>query len=203
MIEKNIAEFNALLASKAPVPGGGGASALAASLGAALGSMVANLTIGKKKYAEYETENGSLLRELEELRLKAEELIEKDAEAFEPLSKAYSIPRDAPFRDEEMERCLRMAAEPPMEILRIACRGILIHEKLEKTGSVLAISDVGTGVIMFWAAMYGAAMNVRVNTRLMKDRAYAEALNSEAESLMAAHWKIADKVYETVWERLK
>lgn len=203
MIEKNIAEFNALLASKAPVPGGGGASALAASLGAALGSMVANLTLGKKKYAEYETENGSLLRELEELRLKAEELIEKDAEAFEPLSKAYSIPRDAPFRDEEMERCLRMAAEPPMEILRIACRGILIHEKLEKTGSVLAISDVGTGVIMFWAAMYGAAMNVRVNTRLMKDRAYAEALNSEAESLMAAHWKIADKVYETVWERLK
>lgn len=203
MIEKYIAEFNALLASKAPVPGGGGASALAASLGAALGSMVANLTLGKKKYAEYETENGSLLRELEELRLKAEELIEKDAEAFEPLSKAYSIPRDAPFRDEEMERCLRMAAEPPMEILRIACRGILIHEKLEKTGSVLAISDVGTGVIMFWAAMYGAAMNVRVNTRLMKDRAYAEALNSEAESLMAAHWKIADKVYETVWERLK
>ena len=203
MIEKNIAEFNALLASKSPVPGGGGASALAASLGAALGSMVANLTLGKKKYAEYETENGSLLRELEELRLKAEELIEKDAEAFEPLSKAYSIPRDAPFRDEEMERCLRMAAEPPMEILRIACRGILIHEKLEKTGSVLAISDVGTGVIMFWAAMYGAAMNVRVNTRLMKDRAYAEALNSEAESLMAAHWKIADKVYETVWERLK
>ena len=203
MIEKNIAEFNALLASKAPVPGGGGASALAASLGAALGSMVANLTLGKKKYAEYETENGSLLRELEELRLKAEELIEKDAEAFEPLSKAYSIPRDAPFRDEEMERCLRMAAEPPMEILRIACRGILIHEKLEKTGSVLAISDVGTGVIMFWAAMYGAAMNVRVNTRLMKDRAYAEALNSEAESLMAEHWKIADKVYETVWERLK
>jgi len=203
VIEKNIAEFNALLASKAPVPGGGGASALAASLGAALGSMVANLTLGKKKYAEYETENGSLLRELEELRLKAEELIEKDAEAFEPLSKAYSIPRDAPFRDEEMERCLRMAAEPPMEILRIACRGILIHEKLEKTGSVLAISDVGTGVIMFWAAMYGAAMNVRVNTRLMKDRAYAEALNSEAESLMAEHWKIADKVYETVWERLK
>ena len=94
MIEKNIAEFNALLASKAPVPGGGGASALAASLGAALGSMVANLTLGKKKYAEYETENGSLLRELEELRLKAEELIEKDAEAFEPLSKAYSIPRE-------------------------------------------------------------------------------------------------------------
>lgn len=90
-----------------------------------------------------------------------------------------------------------------MEILRLACRGIEIHEKLEKTGSVLALSDVGTGVIMFWAAMYGAAMNVRVNTRLMKDRDYAEKLNAEVEQLMQSHWKIADKVYENVWERLK
>ena len=201
--EMQIHEFNTVLASKAPTPGGGGASALAASLGAALGSMVANLTVGKKKYAQYEAEHSAVLEELETLRLRAEELINKDAEAFEPLSRAYSIPKDAPGRDEELERCLRLAAEPPMEILRLACRGIQIHERLEKTGSVLALSDVGTGVIMFWAAMYGAAMNVRVNTRLMKDREYAEKLNDELERLMQSHWKIADKVYENVWERLK
>ncbi len=198
-----IGSFNEMLSSKAPVPGGGGASALAASLGAALGSMVANLTTGKKKYAEYEEELSVLMEKLERLRFCAQKLMDEDALAFEPLSKAYAIPKGAPGRDEEMETCLRRAAEPPMEILRLACRGILIHERLEQIGSVLAISDVGTGVIMFWAAMYGAAMNVRVNTKLMKDRSYAEKLNTEVEELMSAHWKIADKVYEKVWERLK
>jgi len=148
-----IDNFNALLASRAAVPGGGGASALAASLGAALGSMVANLTYGKKKYVQYEEELSSILCELEELRLKCQSLMDEDAKAFEPLSRAYSMPKDDPNRAEEMERCLRLAAEPPMEILRLACRGILIHRRLEEIGSVLAISDVGTGVIMFWAAM--------------------------------------------------
>ncbi len=198
-----IHDFNLLLASKAATPGGGGASALAASLGAALGSMVANLTIGKKKYAEYETELSELIPELDALRLEAEKLIDEDASAFEPLAKAYAIPKDAPGREEELERCLSRAAEPPMQMLRLACRGILIHERLEQIGSVMAISDVGTGVIMFWAALYSGAMNVRVNTKLMKDREYAERLNAEVDRLMAEHWKIADSVYEKVWERLK
>lgn len=198
-----ISSFNKMLASKAPVPGGGGASALAASLGAALGSMVANLTLGKKKYAQYEEELSAIMTELEELRLSCEKLMEEDALAFEPLSRAYSIPKDDPNRAEEMERCLHLAAQPPVELLRLACRGILIHERLEKIGSVLAISDVGTGVIMFWAALYGAAMNVRVNTKLMTDRVYAEKLNSEVDELMSEHWKIAERVYENVWERLK
>ncbi len=198
-----IDNFNTLLASRAAVPGGGGASALVASLGAALGSMVSNLTIGKKKYARYEDELNTLLIELDELRIKCQSLMDEDAKAFEPLSKAYSIPKDDPNRTEEMERCLRLAAEPPMKILRLACRGILIHQRLEEIGSVLAISDVGTGVVMLWAALYGAAMNVRVNTKLMTDRVYAEELNSEVDALMAEHWKIADMVYEKVWERLK
>ena len=198
-----IDSFNALLASRAAVPGGGGASALAASLGAALGSMVANLTLGKKKYAQYENELNAFLAELEELRIECQNLMDEDAKSFEPLSRAYSIPKDAPNRGAEMERCLRLAAEPPMKIARLACRGILIHQRLEEIGSVLAVSDVGTGVIMFWAALYGAAMNVRVNTKLMIDLEYAEKLNSELDTLVAEHWKIAEKVYEKVWERLK
>lgn len=198
-----IDSFNAQLASRAAVPGGGGASALAASLGAALGSMVANLTVGKKKYAQYENELNAFLAELEELRIECQNLMDEDAKAFEPLSRAYSIPKDDPDRGFEMERCLRHAAEPPMKIARLACRGILIHQRLEEIGSILAVSDVGTGVIMFWAALYGAAMNVRVNTKLMADRSYAEKLNTEVEALVTEHWKIAEKVYEKVWERLK
>ncbi len=198
-----IDNFNTLLASRSAVPGGGGASALAASLGCALGSMVVNLTIGKKKYSQYEDELNKLLHELEELVSKCQCLIDEDAKAFEPLSKAYSIPKDDPTRAEEMERCLRLAAEPPMEIVRLSCKGIKIHRRLEEIGSVLAVSDVGTGVIILWASLYGAAMNVRVNTKLMTDRAYAEKLNDEVDSLMSEHWKIAENVYEKVWERLK
>lgn len=200
--DMQIPAFGEVLASKSPAPGGGGASALAASMGAALGSMVANLTVGKKKYADYEPELKELLAELEDMRDKACALIDEDAAAFEPLAAAYAIPKDAPGREEEMEKCLRRAAQPPMEMLRLACRGIQIHERLEQTGSIMAISDVGTGVAMFRAAMHGAAMNVRVNTRLMKDRDYAEKLNSEVELLMADRKK-ADAVYEKVWERLK
>ena len=198
-----IDNFNTLLASRAAVPGGGGASALAASLGSALGSMVVNLTMGKKKYAQYEDELSALMAELEKLRTKCQSLIDEDAKAFEPLSKAYSIPKDDPSRADEMECCLRLAAEPPMEIVRLSCKGINIHRRLEEIGSSLAISDVGTGVIMLWAALYGAAMNVRVNTKLMTDRSYAEKLNAEVDALMSEHWKIAENVYEKVWERLK
>lgn len=201
--EMKINEFSALLASKAAVPGGGGASALCAALGAALAGMVCNLTDGKKKYAQYQQEIEALRSEAEDIRLGLEKLMDEDAAGFEPLSKAYSIPKDAPGRDEILEDGLRKAAQPPMEMLRLCCRGIKLHERLEQIGSALAISDVGTGAVLCWAGMYGAAMNVRANTHLMKDRDQAQALNAQVEELMEVHWKIADETYEKVWERLK
>ncbi len=201
--EMKINEFSALLASKAAVPGGGGASALCAGLGAALAGMVCSLTEGKKKYAQYQQEIEAIKAEAEDIRLGLEKLMDEDAAAFEPLSKAYSIPKDTPGRDEILEQGLREAARPPMEMLRLCCRGIKLHQRLEEIGSVLAISDVGTGAVLCWAGMYGAAMNVRANTHLMKDREYAEKLNAEAQALMSEHWKIADETYEKVWERLK
>lgn len=198
-----ICRFNEALASSAATPGGGGASALAASLGVALAGMVCNLTSGKKKYAEHQQEIEELLGQCEKLRVCLEQLMDDDAAAFQPLSEAYKMPKDEPGREEVLEACLRRAAEPPMEMLRLACRGVLVHQRLEQIGSVLAVSDVGTGAVLCWAAMYGAAMNVLANTHLMKDRDYAEKLNAEAGALMAEHWKIADKTYESVWERLK
>lgn len=199
----NLSDYTAVLASKAPTPGGGGASALVAAMGTALAGMVCNLTSGKKKYAEHQTEIEALLSETEELRLRLERLADEDAAAFEPLSRAYAIPKDDPGREAELEKCLRAAAQPPMEMLRLSCRAILIHERLAQIGSAMALSDVGTGAVFCWAAMYGSAMNVLANTHLMKDRDYAEALNAECESLMAGHWQIADQVYESVWEKLK
>ena len=201
LTEKSCTGFAAVLASKAPVPGGGGASALVGALGAALCSMVANYTVGKKKYAAVEEDVKAILAEAEELRGRLLGLVEADAAAFEPLSRAYGIPKDDPTRDEVMERCLRAAAAPPMELLRLSCRAIELHQALLDKGSVMVLSDVGTGVIFCWSALYGAALNVKVNTRLMKDREYAQAMNTETDALVNQYRKIADQVYEAVMGR--
>lgn len=201
LTNRSCTDFAAALASKAPVPGGGGASALVGALGAALCSMVANYTIGKKKYAAVEEDVKAILARAEELRARLLALVEEDARAFEPLSRAYAIPRDDPNRDGVMEQCLRAAAAPPMELLRLSCQAIDLHRELLDKGSTMVLSDVGTGVIFCWSALYGAALNVKVNTKSMKDRDYAEGMNREADELVNKYWKIADGVYETVMGR--
>jgi len=194
-------QFCQVLSAKAPVPGGGGASALAGALGASLGAMVGNYTLGKKKYAGVQEDIRVLLDEAEKLRCDLLAQVEADAAAFEPLSRAYAIPKDDPARDEVMERCLLRAAAVPMEILRLACRGIELHQELERKGSAMMASDVGTGVILCRAALFGAQLNVKVNTRLMADRSCAEKLNAEADALVNKYRKIAEAVYEAVMGR--
>ena len=202
LIELSNKEFSQALSSKAAVPGGGGASALVGSLGAALGLMVGNLTVGKAKYAHSEPEIKELMAEAEKLRIRLLQLVDGDAEAFEPLSKAYSIPKDAPDRDEIMEKCLKDAAAVPMEILRISCKVIELQKGFAELGSSLAISDAGTGVAFCQSAMKGAALNVLINTRSMKDRAYAEEMNFEVETLLNKYEPLAQKVYKEVYDRL-
>lgn len=191
-------EFTDALADKTPVPGGGGTSALCASLGAALCSMVANYTVGKEKYAAVEADVSRILGEAEVLRAQLLALIDADASAFEPLSRAYGIPKDDPKRAETLEKCLFDAAQVPMEIAQLSCRAIDLHAELLNKGSVMMRSDVGTGVALCRAALYGAALNVKVNTKLMRDRKSADALNTELNALVDTYWKRADAVYEAV-----
>lgn len=199
--EQTCGGFLDALAAKTPTPGGGGASALMGALGAALAVMVGNYTIGKKKYADVEPDVRQLMDRAEKLRTQLLTLVDEDADAFEPLSQAYAIPKDDPERDTVMERCLRDAAAVPMEILRLSCQAIELHQELLEKGSVMVLSDVGTGVIACWGALYGAALNVKVNTKSMTDRTYAAALNTEVDALMDKYWKIADAVYESVFGR--
>ena len=179
-----VSEFIVKLASKAPVPGGGGASALAGAIGIALGNMVGALTVGKKKYADVEDEIKDLMEKAETLSSRLLACIEKDAEAFEPLSKAYGIPKDDPSREEIMEKCLRAAAEVPMEILDLCCETIELLKDFGEKGSRIVITDAATGAAICRGAMYGAAINVKVNTKAMKDRAYAENLNQHVDEML-------------------
>ena len=200
--EQTCQGFLDALASKAPVPGGGGASALVGALGAALCTMVGNYTVGKKKYAEVEEDVKALMAKAEDICARLLALVDADAEAFEPLSKAYAIPTHDPNREAGMEQCLRDAAATPMEILRLSCQAIDLHREMLDKGSVMMLSDVGTGVIFCQSALYGAALNVRVNTKSMTDRTFAKAMDEETDALVEQYGTIARQVYNVVLGRL-
>ena len=201
LIDNTVTSFTEVLASPAPVPGGGGASALAGAIGIALGDMVGELTVGKKKYADVEEDVKVLMGRAQDLRVRLLDCVDKDAAAFEPLRRAYGIPKVDPTRDEVMEKCLRDAAASPLVILDLCCEAIELQREFADKGSALAVSDAATGVVFCWSAMYGAAVNVKVNTKAMKDRAYADRINAHVDEKMAQYWPIAEKVYEDIYGR--
>ena len=201
MLDMTVRGFTEALASKAAVPGGGGASALAGAVGAALGDMVGELTVGKKKYAAVEDEVKALMRRAQELRVELLVCVEKDAAAFEPLSRAYGIPKDAPGRDEVMEKCLRDAAAAPLEILDLCCEAIELQRQFADKGSVLAVSDAATGAALCRGALYGAAVNVKVNTKSMKDRAYADRIDAHVNERLEKYGSMADQIFADVYGR--
>ena len=202
MTEKSVESFLSELSAGAPVPGGGGASALAGAAASALASMVANLTTGKKKYAEYQSEIDEILIKTADLVKDFESLIEKDAEVFEPLAKAYSIPKDEPGRDEALEQALNTACSAPYEIVMKTKEACEIIVRLETIGSRLAISDVGVAATMLQTAAKGAAMNVYINTKLMKNRSRAEELNAETFKAVEEVDAKCAAVYEAVKNNL-
>ena len=203
MLDKSLKEFTQLASSKAPVPGGGGVSGLVGSLAASLAEMVTNLTTGKKKYQEYEAEIQDIMQETEQLRVLLLESINKDAEAFAPLAQAYGMNKEAEGYQERMENCLKEAARPPYMIMKYCCRIIELDERLADIGSKLAVSDAATSVMLAHGAMYGGAVNVFVNTRLMKDREYADKIDEEVNGLLSEYGPRALNCYQKVWERLK
>lgn len=199
-------EFIEALASKAPTPGGGGASAYAGALASALASMVGNLTVGKKKYAAVEERVQAELLALEATRLRLLELIDGDAAAFAPLAAAYGMARDtdeaAAAQRAALQVALVDACEVPLEIMRQCVQVIESCVFMAKHGSVLALSDAGAAVVLAKAALLSASLNVRINIGSMADKARAKAYRDQMEDLIAAGGTLADDVYAGVVERL-
>ena len=207
MTEMRMDEFLNELSSKAAVPGGGGASGYAAALGMALGTMVANLTTGKKKYAEYQEEIEDIIDKSQILTRELAEFMDKDAESFEPLSKAYGLPKDTEEQIQEkdriMEAALLDASKTPLELMEKIYESMLILQRLSVVGSSLAISDVGVGIQMAKAALNGASLNVFINTKLMKNTDVARDFNAKADELLDKGNKLADDVYVAVVGRIR
>ena len=200
-------EFVEVLGSKAPVPGGGGASALVGAVGTALGNMVGALTVGKKKYADVEEEMKELMAKATTLQDELLHLIERDAEVFEPLSKAYGMPRETEEEKAEkarvMEIVLKDACSVPMEIMEKCCEAIDLIVEFAAKGSALAISDAGVGAAFCKAALEGASLNVYINTKSMTNREYAEELNRKCDEMLAVYTVKADEIFRNVLGRLK
>lgn len=195
--------FAEKLASRDSVPGGGGAAALAGALGAALASMVGNLTTGKKKYAAYEEDIQRILISAEELRLQLLGCVDKDAEAFAPLARAYGIPKDDPGRAEIMEQALNLACSVPLEIIRLCVKALALLEELAEKGSTLAVSDVGCGATMCRAAAESASLSVYINTKAMQNRTAAAEIEAETENLVKHCVTKADSIFEEVSNKLR
>jgi formiminotetrahydrofolate cyclodeaminase len=205
--EKSCAEFVSVLASKEPVPGGGGASALVGAVGVALGNMVGSLTAGKKKYADVEADILRLKADSDRLQGERLALIQKDADLFGPLAKAYGMPKETDAEKAEktrvMEAALRDACGVPLEIMERCGEAIKVIEEFAAKGSSLAISDAGVGVLFCKAALSGASLNVFINTAAMTDREYAEGINRRANALLAEYEPLADTIFKSVKDKLK
>ena len=189
------------LGSSEPFPGGGGASALAGAIAAELGNMVGSLTVGKKKYADVEEEIKAMMEEMTKISNELTACINKDAEMFAPLAEAYSIPKDDPGRDEILEKCLIDAAATPFEIMELCCKAVELLEDFARKGSGMVTSDAATGAALCKGALMGAAVNVKVNTRLMKDRIYAEDMDVKADRMLEAYCARAEKVFTDYYNK--
>lgn len=202
MLESSAKQFIEALSSKEPVPGGGGASAYVGALGMALGLMVGNLTVGKKKYQDVEADIISIMKQGQAIIDRLNELVKEDAEAFYPLSQAYGLPKnteeEAKIKEETMQKALVKATLVPMEIARTCAQAIDLHEELARKGSRIVISDVGVGVIFAKAALQGAKLNVLINTQIMKDMNLKQKTEAELEELVSEYTEKADKIFNLV-----
>ena len=203
LTENTISGFIEVLAAKAPVPGGGGAAALAGALGAALCSMVGNYTSGKKAYADVEEDVQRMLAEAADVRRNLARLINEDADAFVPLSAAYAIPKGDPRRAVVLEQATKAAIRPPLEMMRQMCRAIELLEEMGEKGSRMLASDVACGALLSKAALESASVNVFVNTASLQDRAYASTIEAECDEMLEEYGPRAQACADGVIARIR
>ena len=202
LAELKTAEFVDLLASDAPAPGGGSAAALEGALGAALTAMVCSLTIGKKKYAEFEELAAEAQKKAAGLKARFVDVMDRDTEAFNVVSAAFGMPKatdeEKAARSAAIQEGLKGCTKTPFEMMELAV------ETLELTASILgksndsAASDLGVSALSLRAAIQGAWLNVLINIGSLKNKELAEDYRKKGEALLAKALPLADQIYDTV-----
>ena len=202
LAELKTAEFVDLLASDAPAPGGGSAAALEGALGAALTAMVCGLTVGKKKYAEFQELAEEAQKKATDLKVRFVDVMDRDTEAFNVVSAAFGMPKETDeekaARSAAIQKGLEGCTKTPFEMMELAV------ETLELTASILgksndsAASDLGVSALSLRAAVQGAWLNVLINIGSLKNKELAADYQAKGEALLAKALPLADQIYDTV-----
>ncbi|MDB6084604.1 MAG: methenyltetrahydrofolate cyclohydrolase [Gammaproteobacteria bacterium] len=205
--QSSIEEFLERLASGDPTPGGGSAAAVMGAMGAALASMVCNVSIGKKGLEAGEPELRAVRTEAEALRGRLTSMIAEDIAAFDGLMGAYKLPKatdaDKARRTEAIQAGLRQATEVPLECARVCAAVIALSRRAAEQGYRGVVSDAGVAVLAAYAALRSAALNVYINAPALQDRPFAERAATEIDALVAAGAVENDAIYALVRRRLE
>ncbi len=208
LVDKPVTNFLDELASSAPAPGGGSVASLGGALGAALVSMVCNLTLGKKAYADVQGDIEDLLARSEALRAELTELLEEDVKAYTGYSVAAKMPRgtdaEKAARAEAMEAALKTATDVPLKIAEAAVQVMDLCMPAAEKGNKWAVSDAGVAVLMAEAALRSAALNVLINlgSFALKDEAFKADRRAKLETLLEGKGAMRDEIYDYVVSKL-
>ena len=206
LIDKKVSNFLDELASNSPTPGGGSVAALAGALGAALISMVGNLTVGKKKYEDVEEDIKKILSSSEKLRYELSQLIEEDVKVFNNFMSTYKMPKETEdekkVRAEKIQESLIKAAKVPLKVA-YKCLDILsLSKEVAEKGNINVVSDAGVAALMAEAALESAILNVKINLKMIKDEKTKEELSSSIQELLLKEKGQKEKVLEIVEQKI-
>lgn len=194
------------LASAAPTPGGGGAAALVGAMGAALTSMVCNLTIGKEKFADVEPRMKEILARAESLRARLDAMMSEDVEAFDTVMAAYRLPKgsdeEKAARSAAIQEASKKATLVPLAAARACAEVIDLCRPTAEMGNPNVVSDAGVAVLCAQAGLKSAALNVLINLGAIKDEAFVAQHRAELDQLLARYDALADEGYELVKSKL-
>lgn len=187
LVDLTIKEFLAKTAGSDPVPGGGSIAALNAAIAASLTQMVANLTIGRKKYEDKEELMNRIVASASELREKFIKDIDADSDAYNKVFAAFKLPKETDeekaVRSAEIQAATKIAAEVPMGVAQNACAMMDIIAQVAENGNQNAITDACVGIMTARTAVLGALLNVRINLSSIKDEEYVSRMTKEADEL--------------------
>lgn len=203
---KPVTTFLDELASSAPAPGGGSVAALSGALGAALVSMVCNLTVGKRKYADVQDDIQTLLEQSEALRHELVDLLEADVQVYTSVSKAYRMPRETgeekAARRAAIQAALKDATAVPMKVAEACVKVLDLCIPAAEKGNVNAVSDAGVAALMAEAGLRSAALNVLINLGAIRDEDFVERERARLDALLEGKSELKEKIYKLVVERL-
>lgn len=206
LAELKVNEFANVLSSDAPAPGGGSTAALEGSLGAALTAMVCGLTVGKKKYADYQDLVKDVQAKAESLKARFMDVMDRDTEAFDVVSAVYGMPKETDeqkaARSAAIQESLKGCTKTPMEMMELAAETLELTDSILGKSNASALSDLGVSALSLGTAMRGAWLNVLINIGSIKDQAFAEEYRRKGEALLAKGLPLSEQIYQKVLEQM-